>query len=52
MGLLFRLFKLTQQRVEDAIQFIKNLGLIEDCQRVIGASGQWKYIFHLSKEFS
>ena len=27
--------KLIQQRVEDAIQFAKNLGLVEDCQRVI-----------------
>lgn len=44
--------KLIQQRVDDAIQFTKNLGLIEDYQRVIGASGQWKFIFHLSKEFS
>lgn len=44
--------KLIQQRVDDAIQFAKNLGLIEDYQRVIGASGQWKFIFHLSKEFS
>lgn len=43
--------KIIQQRVEDAIQFIKNLGLIENCDRVIGALGQWKYVFHLRKEF-
>jgi dimeric dUTPase (all-alpha-NTP-PPase superfamily) len=32
--------KLIQQRVASAIQFGKNLGLIESFERVIGAKGQ------------
>lgn len=44
--------KLIQQRTEDAIQFAKSLGLIEDYERIIGALGQWKYVFHLNKTFS
>lgn len=43
--------KLIQERVSGAIQFGKNLGLIEDYERVIGAQGQWKYIFGLNKNF-
>lgn len=44
--------KIIQQRAEDAIQVIKNLGLLEDYERVIGAAGQWKYIFHLNSKFT
>jgi hypothetical protein len=38
-------------RISSAIQAAKNLGLITHYERVIGASGQWKYEFHLNGKF-
>ena len=43
--------KLIQQRVDGAIQFGRKLGLVLSYERVIGAQGQWKYIFHLNEKF-
>ncbi len=43
--------KLIQARVQSAIQAVKNLGLITDHEVVVGASGQWKHIFHLNLDF-
>lgn len=38
-------------RMQSAIQAAKNLGLITHFERVQGALGQWKYIFHLNPDF-
>lgn len=38
-------------RMESAIQAAKNLGLITHFERVQGALGQWKYVFHLNLNF-
>ena len=43
--------KLIQARVQSAIQVVKNLGLITNHEIVVGASGQWKHIFHLNLDF-
>lgn len=37
--------------IESAIQFTKNLKLTIEHERVIGAEGQWKHVFHLNEEF-
>lgn len=43
--------KLVNERIEDAINTVKNLGIIKEVIKTIGAQGQPKYIFHLNKEF-
>jgi hypothetical protein len=40
-----------QSRVESAIQAVKNLGLVSSVEKVVGASGQPKYIFHINPQF-
>lgn len=40
-----------QARIEAAIQAVKNLGLVSSVEKVIGARGQAKYIFHINQEF-
>lgn len=40
-----------QDRIKSAIQSVKNLGLIKDYEKIIGASGQWKYVFGLNPDF-
>ena len=43
--------KLIQARIQTAIQAVKNLGLITHHEMAVGASGQWKHIFHLNLDF-
>lgn len=43
--------KLIRERVQSAIQVIKNLGLITNHELVVGASGQLKHVFHLNLDF-
>jgi len=43
--------KLIQQRIDDAIKSVRNLGIILDVEITDGSKGQKKYIFTLNKEF-
>lgn len=43
--------KMIQKRIYDAIEFAKNLGIVEICEHVIGALGQRKHVFYLNREF-
>lgn len=43
--------KIMAERIVDAINTVKNLGIILDHKVVIGASGQQKYVFNLNQNF-
>ncbi len=43
--------KLIAERISSAIDCVKNLGIILEVDKVIGAEGQMKYIFKLNKNF-
>jgi hypothetical protein len=43
--------KRVMESIDASIQFAKNLRLLLKHERIIGAEGQWKHIFHLNTEF-
>lgn len=43
--------KLISDRIEAAINAVRNLGILKEVIKTTGAQGQAKYIFHLNKEF-
>ena len=43
--------KLIENRIQSAIQTVRNLGFIMKCEKVIGAEGQWKYAFYLNLDY-
>ena len=43
--------KIIAERIASAINTVKNLGIILEYEKVIGASGQIKYVFELNKDF-
>jgi uncharacterized protein YfaA (DUF2138 family) len=43
--------KRLQEAIESTIQFVKNLKLIANHERIVGTGGQWKHIFYLNDEF-
>ena len=43
--------KRIQQRIQASVQTCKNLGLLIDHERTVGAFGQWKHRFTINKNF-
>lgn len=44
--------KLINLRVNDAIEFAKNMGLVKEVRKETGAVGQYKYVFILNTDFN
>jgi len=43
--------KLIRKNTEKALKVVTTLGLVTKIERIIGAKGQWKYVFHLNREW-
>jgi hypothetical protein len=44
-------WKQIKKNTEKALKAVKNLGIITKYERIIGARGQWKYVFQLNSEW-
>lgn len=43
--------KLIKQNTDKAFKAVRALGLVTKIDRIIGAEGQWKYVFHLNRDW-